>query len=268
MYFLWNLDKAVKEVKKINGNKLDACISFLPIKTQNKNHVRKNTDTYFKILDEIKNKGLNSEITLKLHQFGVYGDKDFMLKNIIQIIEYTDKLGNFVWIDMERPDTIDITIEVFKKIRATHTNVGICLQSCLKRTERDMKNLLKDRVPLRLVKGYYLPYDVKPWSEVTNNFSILMEFLLENSDRPCIATHDIGLLEKAKKIIKDKNIKNAEIQFFYEVNDKLARVIKKEGFNVSIYVPYGNFITYMFTGLFTFDNLHNLQRLLHFKKLV
>ena len=267
MYFIWTLDKAIKEVKKRNKNKLDTCISFLPVKTRNREEVMRNVQVYLKILDRIKTEGLNSEITLKLHQFGVYGNRELMAESVEAVVKYAEKLGNFVWIDMEKEDTVSVTIEIFQKIREKHKNVGICLQTCLKRTEADIKNLLAKRVPLRLVKGFYLPYDIKNWSEVTENFSRLMEILLLGSDRPCIATHDLALVEKAKNIIREKNIANAEIQFFFGVREKLARELVKGGFKTVIYVPFGNIITYLLRGLFTFDNLRNIQRLLRFKKI-
>ncbi|MEK7190266.1 MAG: proline dehydrogenase family protein [Patescibacteria group bacterium] len=87
------------------------------------------------------------------------------------------------------------------------------------------------------------------------------------SDRPCIATHDLALIEKAKNIIKKQNIKNAEIQFSFGIREKLAQELVQEGFKTIIYVPYGNIITYLSKGLFTFDNVRNIQRLLRFRKI-
>ncbi len=269
MYFIWTLDKAIREAHRIRQENMDVSISFLPVQTREKKDVIRNTETYLRIIDRIKSENLSrTEITLKLHQFGVYKYKDFMTENVEKVVEYASARGVFVWVDMERMDTVDTTIELFNQLIQKYKNVGICLQSCLKRTEKDMHTLLINRVPLRLVKGgFYYPYDIKDWSKVTENYSNLIEHLLLNSDRPCIATHDLDLIEKAKKIIQEKNITNAEFHFFYGVKNDVAKRLADNGFTACIYIPFGNLFSYMWHGWYTFDNLRNLQRILRFKKI-
>lgn len=268
MYFIWTLDKVIKEAHKIQSKGIDISISFLPVETKTKEDILINTKTYIEILERIKSEGLRGDATLKLHQFGVYKYKDLMIENVGKVVAHAEKLGIFIWVDMERPDTVDATIELFNNLIKKYKNVGICLQTCLKRTESDMQKLLVNKVPMRLVKGgFYVPYDITEWSKVTENFSKLMEYMLEHSDRPCIATHDIGLIEKAKQIIKDKNIKNAEFQFFYGVKNDIAEKLSSEGYKAAIYIPYGNLFTYIWNGFRTFDMNRNIQRVLRFKNI-
>ncbi len=268
MYFIWTLDKVIKEARVIQSKNIDISISFLPVETKTKEDVLKNTKTYIEILERIKAEGIKGEATLKLHQFGVYKYKDLMQEQVDKVVAHADKLGLFIWVDMERMETVDATIELFNDLIKRYTNVGICLQTCLRRTEKDMHTLLVNRVPTRLVKGgFYYPYDITDWSEVTDNFSKLMEYMLEHSDRPCIATHDTALIEKGKQIIKEKNIQNAEFHFFYGVKNEIAEELVSEGFKASIYIPYGNLFSYIWHGFRTFDNLRNIQRVLRFKKI-
>lgn len=268
MYFIWTLDKAIKEAQRINARNMNVSLSYLPVQTKKSKDVEKNTEAYLKILDKIKSMGLSADITLKLHQFGIYGFEKAMYEEVGKVVSYAEHLGILVWIDMERVETVDKTIELFQALRQNHKNVGICLQTCLRRTKEDMERLLADRVPMRLVKGgFYNEYDIKNWEDVTENFSKLMEYMLEHSDKPCIATHDTKLIEKAKKIIQEKNISNAEFQFFYGVKNNLAKQLQNEGFKAVIYIPFGNFFGYMWYGIHTFLNVRNIERILHFKKI-
>ena len=268
MNFIRSLDNASKIIKQINSIKISASLSYLPVVTKDPQEVKKNIEIYSAMLDRIKNENLDSDITLKLHQFGVYKHLSLAAESIEAVARHAASLGNFVWIDMERKVTVEATIEIFENIWDKYHNVGICLQAYLERTEADMKYLLAKRVPMRLVKGFYKPSDFKDWSRVTENYSHLIEILLKHSDRPCIATHDLALIEKAKRIIREQNLTNAEIQFFRGVRDKLAKQLVDEGFKVRLYVPYGNLMRFLLKGLPTFDNFHHLQRLLGFKKLV
>ncbi len=266
MYFIWTLDKVIQEAHRIQSKNIDISISFLPVETKTKEDVLINTKTYIEILDRINSEKLHGDATLKLHQFGVYKFPELMKENVEKVVAHANKLGIFIWVDMERPDTVDITIELFNTLRKNYKNVGICLQTCLKRTEGDMHELLKTRTPMRLVKGgFYIPYDIHDWSKVTENFSKLMAYMLENSDRPCIATHDVGLIKEAKEIIKEKNIKNAEFQFFYGVKNNVAEKLSSEGYRTAIYIPYGNLFSYIWHGVHTFDINRNIQRVLRFK---
>ncbi|MBI2356350.1 MAG: proline dehydrogenase family protein [Candidatus Doudnabacteria bacterium] len=268
MKILTNLDKAAEVSGKINRKGIAVSLSYLPVISTTEQEVERNRQIYFQVLNKIQKENLNSDVTLKLHQFGVYKTMAWAKQAIRSIVEEAERLGNFVWLDMERKITVEATIEIFDDIYDKHKNIGICLQAYLDRTEADMKYLLQRRVAMRLVKGFYKPSDFKDWSRVTENYSRLMEILLEQSDRPCIATHDLILVEKAKKIIRDRNLKHAELQFFRGVRDKQAERLVKENFKVRLYVPFGNFFKFFLKGLSTFDNYHHLQRLLGFKKLI
>jgi proline dehydrogenase len=139
--------------------------------------------------------------------------------------------------------------------------VGICLQAYLKRTERDLKLLGAHKSPIRMVKGFYNDRDFNTWEEVTQNYFRLLPILLTQSSYPAIATHDEKIINEAKKIIREKNITNAEFQFFLGVRDDLVQQLVKEGFRVRVYIPYGNFWRFLLKGLRTFDILHGLERL-------
>jgi proline dehydrogenase len=260
-----SLIKAVQLVKEFNRNNIACSLSFLPVKKEDENKIREEVLEYKKLIKKIKEEGLNCDITLKLHQFGIYGNKAFCEQCILEVAEYAKYNGVFVWIDMELPDTVSTTIEIFKRINKKHKNTGIAMQANLKRTEHDMKELLKDRVPMRLVKGFYKANDFSTWQEVTDNYSKLMEYLLSHSTRPCIATHDLALIEKAKEIISKNKINDAELQFFNGVRNDLAQNLSEEGFKTRIYIPYGRVWKFLLTGLNSFDIKRHLQRIMHLK---
>lgn len=256
---------AFAKIKWFNERKVHASLSYLPVEARSKKDVLKNEREYIHLLGHIAKQKLDSDVTLKLHQFGVRVSLKEMSASVERVVKEAKHLGNFVWIDMELPSTVDATLNLYEKLYKKYGNVGICIQAYLKRSEDDLKRLLKHRVPVRLVKGFYKNSDFRTWRSVTANYSKLMEMVLRESKRPCIATHDLRLIARAKKIMKRHHLKNAELQFFNHVRDSVAVGLAKEGFKVRVYVPYGHLFAFLWKGGRTFDFIHGMERLLHFK---
>ncbi|MSR85914.1 hypothetical protein EXS74_00795 [Candidatus Woesearchaeota archaeon] len=252
-------------VQKLNSKGIKGSLSLLPIKAESPKKVKGVVEEYKTLYDSIEKNNLQSDTTIKLHQLGCYIDKQLARESTEQVVEYAKKKGNFLWIDMELPQTIDQTLDIFKEMNKKYGNVGVCMQAYLERTEDDMNELLRQGAPIRLVKGFYRDHDIQPWERVTENYEALMIKVLRRSRKPAIATHDLSMIHKAKEIIKKKKLKNAEIQHFFGVRNKLAERSVQEGYNVRIYVPYGNPWGFFFEGLNTFDFWRQVRRATGFK---
>ncbi len=259
------LQKALAKVQWFNKRKVHTSLSYLPIAAHNEAGILKNEHEYMKVLAILDSQRLDSDVTLKLHQFGMYYSIPLMNASVERVVKEAKRLGNFVWIDMEMPDTVDTTIRLFEKMYDKYGNVGICMQAYLKRTEEDLNTLLKKKVPIRLVKGFYKNHDFKNWKEVTANYKKLMKLVLLKSKRPCIAGHDFRMIAEVKKFIKKHHIKHAELQFFNHVRDSLAVRLAKEGFTVRVYIPFGHVLGFLWHGGRTFDFMHGMERIFHFK---
>ena len=215
-----SLPKAVSIIKNYNKKGISCSLSFLPIRKDSPDLVTQDVTEYHKMLKAISD--LNSDVTLKLHAFGIYSNYNTAKTCVTEIVKEAKKLNKFVWIDMEKEITVGDTIRLYTELRKKYNNIGICLQAYLKRTEEDMKHLLKRKAVIRLVKGFYNNTQFRSWSEVTDNYSKLMKYLLLHGTRPIVATHDLNLISEAKEIIKQNKIKNAEFQFFKGVRENLA----------------------------------------------
>ena len=112
------------------------------------------TQHYFDVNDRIRAARLPAEISVKLTQLGLDLDPEFCYGNLATLIENTpaDKI---LWIDMEQSPYVDVTLELYRRARMAHANVGICLQAYLYRTEKDLDTLIAMGAAIRLVKGAY-----------------------------------------------------------------------------------------------------------------
>ena len=70
---------------------------------------------------------------------------------------------------------------------------GVVIQSCLRRSEKDIEDLVQRQVRVRICKGAYLEPPTVAFpdkADVDRNYVTLMERLMEHGNYPGIATHD------------------------------------------------------------------------------
>jgi proline dehydrogenase len=122
--------------------------------------------------------------------------------------------------------------------------VGTVIQSCLKRSEEDIRRLNTLGARVRLVKGAYkeqraVAYQRK--TDVDAAFVDLMRLLLDHGHYPAMATHDPVMIEATKAYAREKGIgrERFEFQMLYGVRRDLQAGLVADGYTVRVYVPFG-----------------------------
>src|SRR5687768_7292223 len=112
------------------------------------------TREYVGLIDVIVASGIERNISLKLTQLGVDVDRATCVDNLRRILDSAQRHGFFVRIDMENSPYTEVTLEVFETLwRQDYRNVGVALQACLFRTEKDVRRMNELGARVRLVKG-------------------------------------------------------------------------------------------------------------------
>jgi len=242
---------AIKVVKRLNRKGLLATIDILGENVQDKEEADANTNEYLSLLEDIKKEGVLSTISFKLTHIGLDISDELARKNAEKIIKRTEELRNFARFDMERSVYTQKTLDIFLEVAKKHQNAGIAIQSSLKRSADDIKLLIGKRASVRLVKGAYKePPDIafESKKDVDSNFSALMKELLSKGSYPAIATHDVGLIDEAKKFARDNKITKDrfEFQMLLGIKRTLQKKLVDNGYRVRVYVPYGkNWLPYV-----------------------
>ena len=242
---------AIKVVKRLNRKGLLATIDILGENVQDKEEADANTNEYLSLLEDIKKEGVLSTISFKLTHIGLDISDELARKNAEKIIKRTEELRNFARFDMERSVYTQKTLDIFLEVAKKHQNAGIAIQSSLKRSADDIKLLIGKRASVRLVKGAYkeppeIAFESK--KDVDSNFSALMKELLSKGSYPAIATHDVGLIDEAKKFARDNKITKDrfEFQMLLGIKRTLQKKLVDNGYRVRVYVPYGkNWLPYV-----------------------
>lgn len=209
-----------------------------------------NKETYLNIIKEVQGAGVDGNYSLKPTMFGLLLDTEECYKNIREIVKEAASYNNFVRVDMEDSQCVDLEIDLFRKLKAEFPkNVGLVLQSYMRRTSSDIEKMMDmntDDNPLnyRLCKGIYVePEEIayKKYAEINKQFLINLETMFQKGIYPGIATHDIPLVEGAYKLIEKYNVPKDkyEFQMLYGVTPSLRKSITDKGHRMRVYIPYG-----------------------------
>jgi proline dehydrogenase len=202
-------------------------------------------DRYLETLDALADRGLEGNVSLKLTQMGLDIDPDFCRRNLARIVERAARLGSFVRIDMEDHTRADVTLDIGREAHAAYHDVGVVIQSYLRRSAADVEQLIEEQIRVRLCKGAYdEPASVAfvTRAEVDGSFAELTERLLLEGRYPALATHDEQLIEHAINFAAHEGISadRFEFQMLYGVRRDLQEWLVSQGYTVRVYVPYGS----------------------------
>jgi proline dehydrogenase len=199
----------------------------------------------FSILGAVKEYRLNSNVSIKPTQLGLKIDTQLAYRNIRAVVEEAQRLGNFVRIDMEDATTTDETLKLYQRLRTDGLqNTGVVIQAYMRRSEDDVRSLVKGKANIRLCKGIYnessdIAY--KERQEIRDNYLKLLRIIFEAGSYVGIATHDDYLIDGAFELIQKYGLKKEhyEFQMLLGVREKRRDMIVKDGNHLRVYVPYG-----------------------------
>ncbi|UCC48365.1 MAG: proline dehydrogenase family protein [Gemmatimonadota bacterium] len=205
---------------------------------------------YLEVLARVSELKLDSDISLKPTQLGIDLDLDGTYERYKTLIRRAGELGRTVAIDMEESSYVDRTIDLYRRLRADHPNVVLCLQAYLYRTASDLAVLLPIAPHIRLVKGAYnepatLAFHRK--RDVDANFLKLADTLLEELSKGTgvqlfLGTHDPRMIyEICRRAEELKVPKDAfEFQLLYGIQRELQTRLADDGYRVRVLISYGD----------------------------
>ena len=239
------LADGVRVVKDLNTQTMMATMDLLGEDVKNAAEIDEVKKGILSILQSIQQNILISNVSLKPTQLGLKIDKELAYRNIKTILEEAQRSSNFVRIDMEDATTTDNTLAMYRRFQAEGImNTGVVIQACLRRSETDVRALVKSGANIRLCKGIYnevtaLAY--KSRQEIRDNYLRLLRIILESRCYVGIATHDDYLIDGAYEFISKLGLKKEqyEFQMLLGVREKRRDQIVSDGHRLRIYVPFG-----------------------------
>lgn len=207
------------------------------------------TRHYLEVLDRVHRESLDVEISIKLTQLGLDLSREECQKNLESLIERAAALSNWVWVDMEGSAYTDATLDLYRRARERHANVGVCVQAYLRRTAEDLRGLIAMGAGVRLVKGAYREPPEKAFPEkrdVDQNFLRLAQTLLSPEARAkrvraIFGTHDPVLIRRLEELGRSSGLPAASLEFqmLYGIRRQEQKRLARAGYRFRVLVSYG-----------------------------
>ena len=245
------LDEAISVARALNEAGLLVSLDHLGELVITREEALSAVDMAIRSVERIALDEIRGNISVKPTQLGLGIEVDFCLANMERILTRAREVGKgddeiFVRVDMESSDYTEKTIGLIEALwEKGFRNVGTVIQSYLHRSPGDIARLTALGSRVRLVKGAYnepagVAYPDK--ADVDRKFVEEMKTLLAAGHYPAIATHDDSMIAATRRYAFEHGIPrdSFEFQMLYGIRRDLQTRLREEGYNVRIYVPYGN----------------------------
>jgi proline dehydrogenase len=240
------LDQVLDSVATLNTKGISASLDLLGESVRDESEARAAGREYVAMLDRINERKVDANISVKLTAMGLDLSESLCIDVVGAILERARQYGTFVRLDMESTAYTDRTLRMFYDTfyPTYRENVGIVLQSYLRRTEADTRDAIAAQCRVRLCKGAYqeppaLAFPDK--KDVDENYVRCMRVLMREGRYPGLATHDERIIVEAKRYAAAEGIARDrfEFQMLYGVRRDLQESLVREGYRMRVYVPFG-----------------------------
>jgi proline dehydrogenase len=236
------LDAALGAAARLANDGLPTIVTELGENVTTRKEAEDVADHYIDAYGAIVDRGLDTEISVKPTHLGLDLDPDLAAENVERVAYGAEQRGSWLWLDMESSRYVQPTIDLFRKVRATRPNTGICLQAYLRRTPVDINDLMPD-ASIRLVKGAYREHEnllVGDRQSIDDSYRRLALRILEvkgPSERLVLGTHDVGLVSRIEVDVESRD--EFEIAMLYGIRSSDQVRLAGEGYTIRTLISYG-----------------------------
>jgi len=242
------IDEAIPSVAGLNAQGISASLDLLGESVLRADQVDATVDTYLRLFQAIRESGVDANVSLKLTALGLDIDEELCYCNMARLLSAAGP-DRFVRIDMESSAYTQRTLDLFERLwnsEQRFRNVGVVIQSYLRRSEEDIETLVKMGARVRLCKGAYdepesIAFPNK--TDVDENYVRLMRRLVSDGVYPGIATHDEKMISATKDYALEQKIEpdQFEFQMLYGIRRDLQTDLVKNGYRMRVYTPFGTY---------------------------
>ncbi|MED6337747.1 MAG: proline dehydrogenase family protein [Candidatus Thermoplasmatota archaeon] len=260
-----NIEDAIKVMKRLSKENACFTVDVLGEEITSMDEAQYFYDEYAKLIDQIIEHELDSNLSIKPTAFGLLIDRDKGFEKIRSLVQMASQHDMFVRLDMEDHRVTQATIDVVVDLHNEGlTNVGTVYQGRLFRTLDDIDYLeqkLGSAADYRICKGIYLePEDIAHigYDEIVSATNASIDKMLAAGAYCAVASHDKPVINHALSALQSYGMgpniadprENAgkprtgkgpgyEFQMLLGVRGPLRRKLAAKGHRTRVYIPYG-----------------------------
>ena len=236
------LAEAIEVAVSANQAGMPVSLNLLGENVGDEASARSSFDSYVEAMVQIRERGVDGNISVKLTQLGLGFDDELCEELLGDLARRASAATTTLTIDMEDSSLTDATLGIYERAQREHGNLGVALQAYLRRTPQDLARIAPLGGHIRLCKGAYdEPESIafRSRQDVNNAYDALAETLLADDDlMPALATHDDARVAAAMTAV-DGRTAPYEFQMLYGIRVSLQEQLIGDGVPVRSYIPYG-----------------------------
>ena len=243
------LEDALAVAARLNADGVDALVTHLGENVATAEDAARAADAYLQVLDEIARRRLRAVPSLKLTHLGLDLGESVCRANLERVAARGLATRTLAWVDMESSAYTDRTLELYRRLHPTYSNLACVVQSYLRRTAQDVEQLIEIGATVRLCKGAYRePPDIAfpDKRDVDASYARLLDRLVSAEARargvyPAFATHDERLIGHAREQARAGGVAadRYEVQMLYGIRHDLHAPLRAARVRLRVLIPYG-----------------------------
>ena len=237
------IDDAIGAAERLQQRGLPTMFTALGENVIDLSDARRVVEDYREAYDRVATAGLDTEFSVKPSHLGLDQDPQAALANLEELAATAIEHDNWLWLDMESASYVDGTLDLYRRLRAGHPNVGVCLQAYLKRTAGDVDSLMPLDPTIRLVKGAYRePREFVFGSrevidEAYRRLALLILARKGPVGRLALGTHDVGLIRQIETDVGGRG--GFEVHMLFGIRQADLLRMAAEGYRARSLIAYG-----------------------------
>jgi proline dehydrogenase len=238
------VDDAIRCVRALASQGASATVAVLGEDIREVSETDETVAEYVRLIDGLAAGPPGANVSIKLSAVGLDLSEALCRERLATVLDRAAEHSMFVRIDMESSRTTDATLAIWRELHAAgRRDVGVVLQSMLRRTVADARSLGVAAAPVRVCKGIYREPPAIAFQDpdaVRASYLETVRALLAGGSRVALATHDERLVESAWRIAEAEGAtERVEHQMLLGVREPLRARLLAAGRPVRVYVPYG-----------------------------
>ncbi|GEM90803.1 proline dehydrogenase family protein [Oceanithermus desulfurans] len=240
------LEEALDVVRELEDEGIHALVDLLGEMVTSEEEAAAFTGEIVRLVQALGELPYPRWVSVKLTQLGLDLGRELARDHLRRILDAAAAVDGVVQVDMEDSPRTDATLWVWRSLREEegYENVGIVLQSYLKRSPADLQEILHLKPNLRVVKGAYKEPPEVAWQDqgtIRAQFLELVRTNLSAGGHTATGTHEAALVEEVRAWAEAEGTPRAqyEFQFLYGIRRELKRDLARRGYTVRDYLPYG-----------------------------
>lgn len=246
-----SVDEAISAAHQLHSEGMAVALDYLGESVTMATEAADARDQLLFLIDRMCAEQVDGYVSVKLSQLGLQLGENLALQNLRIILARARAANVRVRIDMEESALVDMTLDIYRRLRQDEgfENVGVVIQSCLYRSEEDVKRLVTEGAWVRLVKGAYLESPTVAYADKRDTDAAFMRLVqmmlsdeaLASGVELAVATHDEAMIAQTIELARSRGIapNRFEFQMLYGIRRERQRELAAQGWRMRVYVPYG-----------------------------